>query len=117
MAIQIVSNLSVAPNPTALPKRIELTQTLVSEEAAEKITVTYALEPGNGLLFKDGDAAPAPTFLRHEKVGKAPQAMVDRVVLQLADGATRPATATIHQAITDASGDTILDSVIVSFKS
>lgn len=113
MAIQIVHNLSVSPNPTSLPKRIELSQTLRSNLAAEKIRVSYSLDAAHNVFFVDGDDPPSKTFTRDETVGRPDQQCVDRVTLQIGPGDGPMAAITIRQAITDSIGLTVTDSVIL----
>ena len=113
MAIQIVQNLSVSPNPTSLPKRIELSQTLRSNLAAEQIQVQYSLDAAHNVFFVDGDEPPAKTFSRTEKIGRTDQVCVDRVTLKTGSGQGPMASVTIRQVITDSIGLVVTDLVIV----
>lgn len=117
MAIQIVRNLTVSPNPASLPKRIELSQTLRSNLAAEKISVTYSLDAAHNVFFVDGDDPPSKTFSRSETVGREDQTCVDRVSLQVGQGDGPMAAITIRQAITDSIGLTVTDLVILRLQS
>lgn len=117
MAIQIVRSLSVSPNPAALPKRVELSQTLRSNLAAEKIRVSYSLEAAHNVFFVDGDDPPSKTFSRSETVGRTDQVCVDRVTLEIGAGEGPMASITIRQAITDSIGLTITDLVILRLQS
>lgn len=115
MPIQIVANLKASPNPTTLPRRIELAQTLRSMLPQEPINVTYALEAGHNVFFKDGDNAPAKTFVRGETVGLADQVCVDRVSLVETAGIPMDLV-TIHQTIKDSVGSTVADLVIIQIQ-
>jgi hypothetical protein len=112
MPIQISKNLSAAPNPTTLPKRIELSQTLRSRLPNEAITVVYSLAADHNVFFKDGDGAPAKSFTRQENVGTADKTCVDRVTLVEKPG-TAMALVTVFQTITDSDGIVLGDQVIV----
>ena len=104
MAIQIRKKLSATPNPTSLPKRIELTQTLRSNRDAENIQVTYELDAAHNVWFDDGNGNAVKSVERAETVGRTDQVCVDRILTKLGPGNGPMATVEIRQTITDGSG-------------
>ena len=117
MAIQIRKNLTASPNPTSLPKRIELTQTLRSTLPDEDITIVYRLAPGHQIWFKDGEDPPAKTFTRTETVGSTDQICRDRVELVIGPGTGPIELVQIDQTITDSFGIPQPDLVLVQIQS
>jgi hypothetical protein len=113
MAIQIRVPLQASPNPTTLPKRVEFTQTLRSNRDGEPITLTYSLDPAHNVWFQDANGNPTKSVQRDETVSRADQVCVDRIVMQLGPGNGPMAMAQVNQTITDSSGITIGDLVIV----
>ncbi|HEV7669765.1 MAG TPA: hypothetical protein VGS22_14680 [Thermoanaerobaculia bacterium] len=117
MAILIRKNLTASPNPTTLPKRIELSQTLRSTLPEEPITVVYQLAPGHQIWFKDGDNPPAKSFSRPETVGTTDQICRDRVELVIGPGTGPIELVQIDQTITDSFGIPQPDLVLVQIQS
>lgn len=113
MAITIVNNLAASPNPTALPKRVELQQTLQSTLAAEPITVFYSLEAGHQIWFEDGEGQRTKQIQREETVGTSPKVCVDRLQLVYGPGSGPLLTVEIEQAIQDSQGNVIPDLVVL----
>lgn len=116
MAIQIRKPLTASPNPTTLPKRITLTQTLRSNRTAETITIDYALDPAHDVWFQDGTAAPAKAFRRTETIGRQDQVATDRITLVVGPGQGPQDLVTITETITDAAGGTLPGSVLVQLQ-
>jgi hypothetical protein len=117
MAIQIRKNLTASPNPTSVPKRIELTQTLRSTFSEEEITIVYRLAPGHQIWFQDGDNPPAKSFTRTETVGSTDQICRDRVDLAIGPGTGPVELVQIDQTITDSFGIPQPDLVLVQIQS
>jgi hypothetical protein len=113
MPIQISQHLTASPNPTTLPKRIELQQTLRSQLASESITVVYGLELSHDVYFKDGDDAPAKSFTRTETVGRTDKVCIDRVSLVRGPGTGPMNLVEVQQRITDSLGIVITDLVVI----
>ncbi len=116
MAIQIRKNLEAVPNPTSLPRRIELVQTLRSTLPAEPITIMYRLAPGHQVWFEDGDDPPAKSFNRTETVGLADQVCRDLVSLVIGPGTGPIELVQIDQTITDSLGIPQPDLVLVQIQ-
>ncbi len=116
MAIQIRKNLSVSPNPTTLPKRIELVQTLRATPAEEPITLEYRLAPDHQIWFQDGDDPPAKSFSRQETVGTTDQICRDRVTLVFGPGIGPIELVQIDQTITDSFDIQQTDLVLVQIQ-
>ena len=113
MAIQILKNLQASPNPTSLPKRIELVQTLKSTLASEPITLQYRMAPDHQIWFQDGADPPSKTFERTETVGLTAQVCRDRIELVIGPGTGPIALVQIDQTITDSLGLEQPDLVLV----
>ncbi len=116
MAIQIRKNLEAAPNPTTLPRRVELLQTLRSTLPEEPITIEYRLAPDHQIWFQDGDDPPAKSFVRQENVGTADQVCRDRITLVIGPGTGPLALVQIDQTITDSLGILQPDLVLVQIQ-
>ncbi|MEP7009254.1 MAG: hypothetical protein ABJC13_02925 [Acidobacteriota bacterium] len=116
MAIQIKKALTVSPNPTSVPKRIELVQTLRSTLAEEPITLTYKLAPGHQIWFQDGDDPPAKSFTRTETVGSTDQVCRDRIELVIGPGTGPIELVQIDQTLTDSLGIPQPDLVLVQIQ-
>src|SRR5262245_30232609 len=117
MAILIRKNLAASPNPTTLPKRIELSQTLRSTLPEEPITSVYRLAPDHQIWSQDGDGPPAKSFTRTETVGPVDQVCRDRVVLVIGPGTGPIELVQIDQTITDSFGIDQPDLVVVQILS
>ena len=117
MAIQIRKNLTASPNPTSVPKRIELVQTLRSTLPEEAITLVYQLALGHQIWFKDGDAPPSKSFTRTETVGSTDQICRDRVELVIGPGTGPVEMVQIDQTLTDSLGIAQPDLVLVQIQS
>ena len=117
MAIQIRKNLSASPNPTSVPKRIELVQTLRSTLPEEPITLVYRLAPGHQIWFQDGDDPPSKSFTRTETVGPTDQICRDRIELVIGPGTGPVELVQIDQTITDSLGIPQPDLVLVQIQS
>jgi hypothetical protein len=106
MPISVDKDLSAAPNPTTLPKRVEFRQTLHSTLASEDISVAYSLDPGHNVWFEDSDDKLQKVIVRQETVGMAPQVCVDRLAMALGPGNVGPPlTVEVNQAIRDSQGN------------
>jgi hypothetical protein len=117
MAIQIRKNLTASPNPTSVPKHIQLTQTLRSTLPSEPITIAYQLAPGHQIWFKDGDDPPAKSFNRTEPVGPTDQICRDRIGLVIGPGTGPVQMVQIDQTITDSLGIPQPDLVLIQIQS
>ncbi len=117
MAILIRKNLSASPNPTSIPKRIELVQTLKSTLASEPITIRYQLAADHQIWFQDGDDPPSKTFDRTETVGNTDQICRDRIELVIGTGKGPIELVQIDQTITDSLGISQPDLVLVQIES
>lgn len=113
MAIQIRRNLQASPNPTSLPKRVEFTQTLISNRDNDPITVAYRLDPAHDVWFQDSAGAPTKSVERPETVSRVEKVCVDRMVMQRGPGQGPLALVQVNQTITDASGITLGDVAVV----
>lgn len=113
MAIQIRSNLQASPNPTSLPKRVEFTQTLISNRDDEPITVSYDLDPAHNVWFEDSSGNPVKSVERTETVSRVEKVCVDRIVMRLGPGRGPLALVQVNQTVTDSSGITLGDVAVV----
>lgn len=52
MAIQIVENLTAAPNPTGLPNEINFRQLLITNRGEETVDAEYSMDSGHNVWFK-----------------------------------------------------------------
>jgi hypothetical protein len=117
MAIQIVKNLQAAPNPTALPKRVEFSQTLISNRDAEAITVVYTLDRAHDVWFQDAAGQPTKSIERTDTVSKVAKVCVDRIVVQRGPGQGPLALVQVNQTVTDSSGITLGDVCVLQIQS
>lgn len=109
MAIEIVRNLDVVQEEAELPMRIDLSQTLKSDQASERVTIVYRLDDGNDVFFEDGTKAADRT----ETVSRAETPINHR--LKLVHGAgTAVERAVIRQVITDELGIECPDQTFVT---
>ncbi len=113
MAIQIRKKLQASPNPTSLPKRVEFTQTLISNRDDQAITVAYRLDPAHDVWFQDSSGNPVKSVERSDTVGKVEKVCVDRIVMQRGPGQGPLALVQVDQTITDPSGITLGDLCVV----
>jgi hypothetical protein len=113
MAIQIRAHLTVSPNPTSLPRRIDFHQTLRSNMDGESVDVVYQMDPGHEIWFKDGDGKPAKSIQRTLQVSRADQPVLTRIALQKGPGKGPMTSVEIDQTITDSSGNKIPDSCVL----
>ncbi len=105
MPIFVDVELTATPNPTSLPKRIELQQTLHSTLAAEAITVAYTMAAAHNIWFKDGSGGLVKQILRTDTIGKAPQVCIDRLTMVTGPGSGPLLTVEVTQAIRDSQGN------------
>ena len=117
MTIFVDEKLSVAPNPTSLPKRMAFTQTLHSSLDQEPIIVAYSLEPQHNVWFEDADGNQQKRILRQETIGKAPQVTVDRMMMVFGPGQGGLLTVEVSQVIRDSDGNVIPSVVVVQLAS
>jgi hypothetical protein len=113
MAIIIVNNLTASPNPTTLPKRVELQQTLQSNLASEPVTVVYSLAPGHQIWFQDSNNQLTKQVQRQETVGQAPKVCIDRINLVLGPGTGPLLTVEVEQTVQDSQGTVVPDLVVL----
>ena len=113
MAIQIRKNLQAAPNPTSLPKRVEFTQTLISNQNSEPISIVYTLDPAHDVWFQDGSGAPVKSVSRSETLSRVEKVCVDRIEMQRGPGQGPLALVQVNQTVTDSSGITLGDLTVV----
>lgn len=117
MAVEILNHLVASPNPTTLPKRVELTQTLKSSLPEEVILVRYSLEASHNVWFEGADEQLTKQVTRPETVGLAPQVCVDRLQMTTGPGTGEMLTVEIQQAIRDSEGNVIPDLVVLQLES
>ncbi len=109
MSIEIVRNLDVMQEEAKLPMRIDLSQTLQSSEASEKVTIVYRLDAGTDVFFEDG----TKEATRAETIARAETPINHR--LKLVHGAgTAEERAVIRQVITDELGIEAPDQTFVT---
>lgn len=109
MAIEIVRNLDIVQEEAELPMRIDLSQTLKSSEASEKVTIVYRLDDGNDVFFDDG----TKVATRDETIARAETPVNHR--LKLVHGAgTAEERAVVRQVITDELGIDTPDQAFVT---
>jgi hypothetical protein len=113
MAIQIRQNLQAAPNPTSLPKRVEFTQTLISNRDSESIGIVYNLDPAHDVWFQDGSGALVKSVTRSETLSRVEKVCVDRIEMLRGPGQGPLATVQVNQTLTDSSGITLGDLTVV----
>ena len=113
MAIQIRSHLTATPNPTSLPRRIDFHQTLRSNMSNEQVVLTFQMDPGHNVWFRDGDGKPAKTVQRTVQVSQADQPELIRITLQTGPGDGPMASVEIDQTVTDSAGIKIPDSCVL----
>jgi hypothetical protein len=113
MAIQIRAHLTATPNPAALPGRIDFRQTLRSNMDGETIVAVFQLDPDNDVWFQDPDGNTAKTVQRSLDVSQGDQVVLTRIVLQRGPGTGPLKMVEIDQTLTDSSGITIPDSVVL----
>lgn len=117
MAIQIRENLQASPNPTSLPKRVEFTQTLISNRVDEPISVVYQLDRSHNVWFEDSSGNPVKSVERSETVSTVEKVCVDRIVMRLGPGQGPMALVQVNQTVTDSSGLTVGDLCILRLES
>jgi hypothetical protein len=113
MAIQIRKNLQASPNPTSLPKRVEFTQTLISNRDNQAITVVYRLDPAHDVWFQDAGGNPTKSVERTDTISRVEKVCVDRIVMQRGPGQGPLTLVEVNQTITDPSGITLGDVSVV----
>lgn len=101
MAIEIVRNLNVHQEAAELPMRVDLSQTLRSSEASEKVDIEYRLDDDNDIWF-DGDPK-TKSETRSETIARAETPIAHRLKLVHGPG-TAQERAVIRQTITDELG-------------
>lgn len=116
MAIAIVANLAANPNPTALPKRVEFTQTLATNRPPEAIRVVYSLAPAHDVWFQDSDGQLKKEIDRKETVATSQQVCVDRLTLVRGAGTGPQLTVEVSQTLVDAQGEPIADLVVLQLE-
>lgn len=104
MAIQIQQNLTATPNPTTLPKRITFQQTLVSDQAAEPISVLYSLAPEHDVWFEDAGGQLTKTVQRADTVSQIPKVCRDQISMARGPGQGPMALVQVNQTVTDSEG-------------
>jgi|GEM_PF-2657594 len=111
MAITIVKNLSVHQDAVRLPFRIDLSQTLSSSEASERVTIEYRLGQNDDVWFSSSPNT--KTVTRTETVARAATPISHR--LNLVHGAGgQVERAVIRQTITDGVGIETPDETFVT---
>lgn len=116
MAIQIEQNLTATPNPTALPRRIEFRQTLVSDQPTETVTVLYSLDPAHEVWFLDSASKLTKTITRTDVVSDAGTLRRDRINLQRGPGQGPMALVQIDQTVTDSTGVPLADVCVLQLQ-
>ena len=117
MPIVVDVDLTAAPNPTTLPKRVELRYTVHSTLASETLSVSYRLDEGHNVWFEDSDEQPTKRVVREEQVGLAPQVCVDRITMLVGPGGMGPPlTVEVTQAIRDSQGNVTPGLVVVQIQ-
>jgi hypothetical protein len=101
MAIEIVRKLDVQQEEAELPMRVDLSQTLKSSEASERVTIEYRLDDDNDVWI-DGDPK-TKSATRSETIARAETPIAHRLNLVHGPG-TAEQRAVIHQTITDELG-------------
>ena len=115
--VTIDVKLSASPNPTSLPKRVELTHTVHSDLDAEPIIVAYSLEPQHNVWFQDAAGNPQKRILRSETIGKSPQVCVDRLPMAFGPGQGGLLTVEVSQVIRDSDGNVMPAVVVLQLQS
>ena len=117
MPIVVDVDLTAAPNPTTLPKRVEFRYTVHSTMASQTLTVSYRLDEGHNVWFEDSDEQPTKRVVREEQVGLAPQVCVDRITMLVGPGGMGPPlTVEVTQAIRDSQGNVTPGLVVVQIQ-
>jgi len=109
MAIEIVRNLDVQQEEADLPMRIDLSQTLRSSEASERVTIQYSLNEDNDVWFE----GPIKSVNRNETISRAETPLNHRVKLVRGPG-TAVERVVIRQTITDELGIETPDQTFVT---
>jgi hypothetical protein len=109
MAIQIRVPLSATPNPTTLPHRIDLRQTLRSN-IGEGVTVAFQMDAAHDVWFQEGNGQLTKTIQRTLDVSQVDQPILVGISVVRGPGNGPMDLVEIDEAITDSSGATIPDS-------
>lgn len=101
MALQ-VGPLTASPNPTTLPRRLDLRQLVKSDQPGEEVLVLYQLSPEHDLWFDEIDGL-TKQMERHEVVEANPTTLHHRVRLVRGEGVAQRAYG-LEQTIFDGAG-------------
>jgi len=111
MAIQILQNLDVTPNPAALPCQCRFVQTLRSSKASESLTSTYTLNAPHDVWFLDTDGSRTKSVTRQSTVTSSATAVEHRIRLERGPGTK---AALVKVKVAHASSAQVVDSTMLS---